>query len=83
MLRREAGVCRKESERAAHRICLNGWYSAVSGQGPGVQDLTVREQDGPVADVETLLARCAYVSPTEADALVVLAEVVTAVAAWR
>ena len=36
------------------------------------------EQDGPVTDVETLLARCAYFSP--------LAEVVTAVAAgatWR
>ena len=31
------------------------------------------EQDGPVTDVETLLARCAYFSP--------LAEVVTAVAA--
>ena len=41
------------------------------------------EQDGPVTDVETLLARCAYFSSTEADALVVLAEVVTAVAAWR
>ena len=41
------------------------------------------EQDGPVTDVETLLARCAYFSPTEANALVVLAEVVTAVAAWR
>lgn len=39
------------------------------------------EQDGPVTDVETLLARCAYFSRTEADALVVLAEVVTAVAA--
>ncbi len=33
--------------------------------------------------METLLARCAYFSPTEADALAVLAEVVTAVAAWR
>ena len=33
------------------------------------------EQNGPVTDVETLLARCAYFSP--------LAEVVTAVAAWR
>nr|WP_240794449.1 helix-turn-helix domain-containing protein [Azoarcus sp. DD4] len=33
------------------------------------------EQDGPVTDVETLLARCAYFSP--------LAEVATAVAAWR
>lgn len=31
------------------------------------------EQDGPVTDVETLLARCAYFSP--------LAEVVAAVAA--
>ena len=31
------------------------------------------EQDGPVTDVETLLARCAYFSP--------LAKVVTAVAA--
>ena len=41
------------------------------------------EQDGPVNDVETLLARCAYFSLTETDALVVLAEVVTAVAAWR
>ena len=41
------------------------------------------EQDGPGTDVETLLARCAYFSPTEADALAVLAEVVTAVAAWR
>ena len=33
--------------------------------------------------METLLARCAYFSLTEADALAVLAEVVTAVAAWR
>lgn len=41
------------------------------------------EQDGPVSDVETLLARCAYFSLTEADALAVLAEVVTAVATWR
>lgn len=41
------------------------------------------EQDGPVSDVETLLARCAYFSLTEAGALAVLAEVVAAVAAWR
>jgi len=33
--------------------------------------------------VETLLARCAYFSLTEANELVVLAEVITAVAAWR
>ena len=33
------------------------------------------EQDGPVTHEETLLVRCAYFSP--------LAEVVTAVAAWR
>lgn len=41
------------------------------------------EQDGPVSDVETLLARCAYFSLTEAGALAVLAEVAAALAAWR
>lgn len=41
------------------------------------------EQDGPVSDVETLLARCAYFSLSEAEALAVLTEVVAAVAAWR
>ena len=82
MLRREAGVCRKESERAAHRICLDGWRSAVSGQGRESRTWLL-EQDRPVTDVETLLARCAYFSQTEADAFAVLAEVVTAVAAWR
>jgi len=30
MLRREAWVCRKESERAVHRICLDGWRSAFA-----------------------------------------------------
>jgi hypothetical protein len=29
MLRREAWVCRKESERAVHRFCLDGWRSGV------------------------------------------------------
>ncbi|NMG49982.1 hypothetical protein GO613_17950 [Azoarcus communis] len=32
MLRREACVCRKESERAVHRICLDGWR-ATAGVG--------------------------------------------------
>lgn len=41
------------------------------------------EQDKPVSDVQTLLVRCAYFSLTEAAALAALAEVVTAVAAWR
>jgi serine/threonine-protein kinase HipA len=41
------------------------------------------EQDGPVSDVETLLARCAYFSLTDADALAALTEVVAAVATWR
>ena len=82
MLRREAWVCRKESERAAHRICLDGWRNAVSGQGRESRTWLL-EQDKPVTDVETLLARCAYFSPTEADAFAVLAEVVIAVAAWR
>lgn len=41
------------------------------------------EQDGPVRDVQTLLARSAYFSLTSDDARLVLAEVVVAVASWR
>lgn len=43
----------------------------------------IEQTDGPVGDVKTLLARCAYFSLAETDALTVLAEVVAAVAAWR
>jgi serine/threonine-protein kinase HipA len=41
------------------------------------------EQDGPIIDVGTLLARCEYFALSRAEALVVLAEVVAAVSAWR
>ena len=41
------------------------------------------EEDGPVRDVQTLLARSAYFSLASNDALVVLGEVVAAVASWR
>ena len=69
----------------------NGWstgFASVVGVAPfpGKDRESwawLLDQDGPVIDVETRLARCTYFSPTEADALAVLAEVVTAVAAWR
>lgn len=41
------------------------------------------EQDGPVADVKTLLARSAYFSLSTTAALRVLGEVCTAVGGWR
>jgi serine/threonine-protein kinase HipA len=41
------------------------------------------EQDGPIVDVATLLARCAYFALTTAQARVVLAEVARAVAQWK
>lgn len=41
------------------------------------------EQDGPIVDVATLLARCAYFALTPSQAQDVLAEVVTAVTGWK
>lgn len=41
------------------------------------------ERDGPVVELETLLARCAYFALSVSDALNVLAQVHAAVAAWR
>ncbi len=41
------------------------------------------EQDGPIVDVATLLARCAYFALTPVQAQDVLAEVVTAVTGWK
>jgi serine/threonine-protein kinase HipA len=41
------------------------------------------EQDGPVVDVATLLARCAYFALTAVQAQKVLADVSKAVASWR
>jgi serine/threonine-protein kinase HipA len=39
--------------------------------------------DGPIVDVDTLLARCAYFALTAAQAQKVLAEVVRAVVGWK
>lgn len=41
------------------------------------------EEDGPVTDVDALLARCSYFSLSSDEALAVLAEVHRAVADWR
>jgi len=41
------------------------------------------EQDGPITDLETLLARSAYFSLSRNDAMAVLAEVYAAVLDWR
>ncbi len=41
------------------------------------------EQDGPVMDVATLMARCAYFSLSKAAALTILAEVHHAISDWR
>ena len=41
------------------------------------------EQDGPITDVQMLLARASYFGLDEAQALAVLAEVHVAVASWR
>jgi serine/threonine-protein kinase HipA len=41
------------------------------------------EQDGPITDVEMLLARSAYFALNRTDALTVLAEVYNAVLNWR
>ena len=41
------------------------------------------EHDGPVAELETLLARCAYFALSESDAATVLAQVHAAVSIWR
>lgn len=40
-------------------------------------------EDGPITDVAMLMARCAYFSLTDAQALVVLAEVTSAVSSWK
>lgn len=41
------------------------------------------EQDGPVAELATLMARCAYFALTSAQAMDVLSEVYRAVADWK
>lgn len=41
------------------------------------------EQDGPITDVQMLLARAAYFALNEAQALAIVAEVHAAVSAWR
>ncbi len=41
------------------------------------------EQDGPVTDVQMLLARASYFAPDEAQALAVLGEAHAAVSSWR
>ena len=41
------------------------------------------EQDGPIVDVDMLMARCAYFALTPAQAQTVLADVVEAVAGWK
>lgn len=41
------------------------------------------EQDGPVSDVHSLMARCAYFSLTDEEALAALSDVYKAVKSWR
>jgi serine/threonine-protein kinase HipA len=60
--------------------CLR--HQSFPGQGQESKTW-LTEQDGPITDVQMLLARASYFALDEAQALAVLGEVHAAVSCWR